>query len=383
MKKIIIALLLFCTVGIGISFATKNSADYKKAKILFQQSLDTDDVKVKAELRKNILQIVPESDIGYFSRAWLLRIDNKNTEALINYTRAIELNPKLFTAYWSRGSIYYELGEYQKSIDDFTKAIKIKPIKPKYAKIYFQRAYVYSFLGKYKNAFKDITRAIKLDPKKPDFYFVRGFLYGEMKKYQKEIADYSMAIKLNPKYADAYYNRGNAYNNLGKFQEARDDYTKAIELNPKNAYAYCNRGLIYKDMNKFEEAIKDFNRAIKLSSPLSNQEDSIAFGNSHNGLGSVYYRENKNNLAIKEYSIAIKTDPNVAAFFRNRGRAYNMKGDKKSAIQDWEKAVEMEPKEIYKKVLEDLKSGRAIPNVVESIEYKTLNYHVQKAEDYN
>jgi tetratricopeptide (TPR) repeat protein len=54
------------------------------------------------------------------------------------------------------------MGEYQKGIDDYNKAISIKPN----AITYFNRGNSYKVLGQYQKAIDDYTEAIRL---KPDF----------------------------------------------------------------------------------------------------------------------------------------------------------------------------------------------------------------------
>ena len=95
------------------------------------------------------------------------------------------------------------------AIINFTKAIEIDP---KYTDAYFHRGIAYNRLKKYPEALADFTKEIELDPKYADVYYNRGVAYNALKKYEEALADYSKAIELDPKYARAYYNRGVAYN---------------------------------------------------------------------------------------------------------------------------------------------------------------------------
>ncbi|MEI6687473.1 MAG: tetratricopeptide repeat protein, partial [Planctomycetota bacterium] len=46
----------------------------------------------------------------------------KYPEAIADYTKAIELNPNLATAYYNRGIVLKSLGKTEAAIADFTKA---------------------------------------------------------------------------------------------------------------------------------------------------------------------------------------------------------------------------------------------------------------------
>lgn len=187
------------------------------------------------------------------------------TQAISDYTKAIELNPKDAVAYNSRGITYKKLGQYTQAISDYTKAIELNS---KYAMAYNNRGNAYYYLGQYTQAISDFTKAIELNPEDAEAYCNRGLVYKKLDQYTKAISDYTKAIELNPKYALAYYNRGFAYGKLDQYTKAISDFTRAIELNPKLALAYNYRGLAYASLGKFEEAEKDLLKAVELNPAL-------------------------------------------------------------------------------------------------------------------
>ncbi len=91
------------------------------------------------------------------------------------------------------------------AIINFTKASEIDP---KYAIAYYNRGIAYNSLKKYPEALADYTKAIELDPKNVHAFYNRGVAYNALKKYEEALADYTKAIELDPKYVRAYYNRG-------------------------------------------------------------------------------------------------------------------------------------------------------------------------------
>ena len=78
--------------------------------------------------------------------------------------------------YFNRGNAYYILGQHQKAIDDYTRAIELDP---KLAEAYCNRGIAYSNLGQYQKAIDNFTRAIKLNPKHAFAYYIRGVTYGK------------------------------------------------------------------------------------------------------------------------------------------------------------------------------------------------------------
>ena len=167
----------------------------------------------------------------------------------------------LGTQYYYDGLDKYNLKDYKGAIVDFTKAIQINPNKSYY---YFYRGISKKNLKDYNGAISDHTRAIELDPNDASAYNTRGYAKYNLKDYNGAIADYTKAIELDPNDAMAYFNRGNSKEKLGDLNGAISDFTKAIELKPNDARAYINRGLAKLNLKDYYGVISDSTRAIEL-----------------------------------------------------------------------------------------------------------------------
>ncbi|MBS1992500.1 MAG: tetratricopeptide repeat protein [Cyanobacteria bacterium SZAS LIN-3] len=86
-------------------------------------------------------------------RAELLTQVHKYKDALVDYDRALKLEPRMADNWISRGHTYFQMGEYQKAVDDYTAAIKIAP---KDLRVYGYRAGAYKKLGMKAQAAADL-----------------------------------------------------------------------------------------------------------------------------------------------------------------------------------------------------------------------------------
>ena len=102
---------------------------------------------------------------------------------------------------------------------------------------YSNRGLAYYEKGDLDRAIADYSEAIRLDPKYAYAYNNRGNAYYDKGDHDRAIADYSEAIRLDPKYAQAYFNRGVAYLYAGRLPKALADLGQSSALNPKYAYA--------------------------------------------------------------------------------------------------------------------------------------------------
>ncbi len=146
-------------------------------------------------------------------------------ESIIEYNKALQLNPFNPTAYNNRGNAYYENSEYDQAISDFTKAIELKYY---YWEAYSGRGEVYADKGDFDKAISDFTKAIELnfnyDLIKAWDYYRRGKVYADEGILDKAISDFTRAIELDFSYAEAYYARGLAYEKWGMNENAIADF---------------------------------------------------------------------------------------------------------------------------------------------------------------
>src|SRR5262249_50183992 len=150
-----------------------------------------------------------------------------------------------------------------KALLDFSKALDLDP---KLTKAWDNRGWTHGKLGQYENAVTDYSRAIELKPQDPDLRVARGDVYCDhLKQYARAIEDFSRAIDLHPKLTYAWYNRGWAHGEWGRYENAVTDYSRAIELMPDKLKARMARGAVYCDhLKEYDKAIEDFNQVIKM-----------------------------------------------------------------------------------------------------------------------
>jgi tetratricopeptide (TPR) repeat protein len=56
--------------------------------------------------------------------------------------------------------------------------------------------------------------------------------------------------------------------------------------------------------------------------------------------------------AVQDYEEALRLDPNNAQYFRNRGNAYRIAGDRDRAVADYRKALILKPDDATRKQIE-------------------------------
>lgn len=115
--------------------------------------------------------------------------------AIVEYSKAIELNPKSDIAYEGRGNVYTTMKNFDLAIADLTRAIELRPDR---GGPYYGRGIAYRLQGNLDNAIADLSKAI-----------------GDRSK---------------TRWRSALYERGLAYKAQGNLSEAKADFERIVQL---------------------------------------------------------------------------------------------------------------------------------------------------------
>lgn len=181
------------------------------------------------------------------------------------YTKAIEVSPQLAEGYHRRSVCYSDQKKYDLAIKDLNQYIKLQPNR---SRSYLWRAEAKVQKGDYKDALSDINLAIKTSPEKAgEFILYRGDLYLRLKEYKNALADYDALLKLNALDDTIWLRKGNILMTLADYKGACQAYTKTIDLTEdEGATAYLARAKAFDKLGKSKEAARDREKAAELQS---------------------------------------------------------------------------------------------------------------------
>ena len=163
--------------------------------------------------------------------------------------------------YTQKGKELYEKHEYMEALLNFNKAIEVDP---NYAIAYYMRGNIKEAFEDHHGAMKDYNTSLEKNNKFADAYFVRGNVKMKLQDYYGAIDDYGAAISLNENYIDAYFNRGKAKQFLQAYEDAINDCTKIIQINPRNIDAFYMRGILRIDFGDLKNGCLDLSKAGEL-----------------------------------------------------------------------------------------------------------------------
>jgi len=254
-------------------------------------------------------------------------------------------NPDSAYAYTGLGRLTYKAGHINfknydaRSLKEahayFDKAIQLND---RLFDAFYYGAYPYLFEDKYDMALRMAEKAGNIDPKDPRTNLIKAYVAKENKKYDD-------AIKLATAVIDASGNvsvKIGAYSVLTTAYKARKEYDKVdliyrtvIELNPESAWEKTNYSVFLRRRKKYDLAIKYGEESLRL----------MDFSMGHKILADAYFakasdlywKKGKKEDAIKYFEKTIKHDPGNAHAHYVLGVYYFQTGYKQRKVELLEK----------------------------------------------
>jgi TonB family protein len=118
-------------------------------------------------------------------------------------------------------------------------------------------------------AFGAASEAIRLDPKNDEALALRGFFYRTKQDYDSALSDLNEAIRLKPDFTYYYGVRSTIFEMKNQIDKAIEDLSVSIKTDASH-YDYAHRGSLYFKNNDFENALKDYTEAIRLKPDYEN-----------------------------------------------------------------------------------------------------------------
>lgn len=112
------------------------------------------------------IELKRDWEISYFYRAAAYQALEKFNDALLDYTKAIQLNPRMTDAYYNRAYINLtrkdiKNPDLQKTVEDLNKALELDP---KFIDALYAMAAAQKKLGNYHTALEYLEKLIQIEP---------------------------------------------------------------------------------------------------------------------------------------------------------------------------------------------------------------------------
>jgi TolB-like protein/Flp pilus assembly protein TadD len=133
--------------------------------VIYGRSADPkSDIGHADELLSRALAINPDSASAHLYKSYVLAMQSRIDDSIVEAERALELNPSIVNAYESIGNDYLQLGQFEKSLEFYDKAIRLSPHDPLLHYWYQGKTSAYFGLKQYDQSIEWARRAIAINP---------------------------------------------------------------------------------------------------------------------------------------------------------------------------------------------------------------------------
>ena len=238
-----------------------------------------------------------------FAIAYYAAEDGDYNFAIIHYSKVLAIDPFDIYSYCNRGFCFYQIGDYKRAIEDYTKAL------------YYEPSYL--------------------------IYNNRGLSYERILEYESALKDFERSIALNDEFFSAYYNKGRILNILGDKEQAISFHDKAITLvdsRVNEAEVLTSKADIYFSIEDYDNTIKTLEKVIKIGE---------AYSYTYAIIGDVHRRRREIGKSIDAYDKAISFEKiySLAYLYRGKMKMHGEFEDLEASKKDLLIYMELEPED--------------------------------------
>lgn len=340
------------------AYAAYESEDWKRAERLIGQAIALDPQQPEyyrlqgysAAQRKDYPEVLRAAEAALAlsdldAEAYRMRGDTyyflgDRERAILDYRRAVSLDYRESGLYRNYMNTLNELREYDELLEAYATFQQRHDVDPEglplQSDLPFYASLAYYARQDYPRTIELLTQAIALSPDFDGYYGNRAVAYGDMKQYSLALADYANALRLAPKDPVHPYNRGETWLQMGEYQKALDDFSKARSLGKDDTDLWLNLGAAQQQLGHDRQALNAYDRALK-----SDPDNALARSNR----ATLLARMGKTEAAERDHAQALASlpDANAAALRYNDALARLRAKDWAGAVPLLQEAVRLNP----------------------------------------
>lgn len=293
-------------------------------------------------------------------------LDQKNSMlyavAAKDFDKAISFNENYTEAYIENGNVNLEMHKMDAAVINYTKAYQLEPSNNEVIK---QLANLYLNNRQFQKAIDLAQKCGSCE----NGDRILGMSYYNLEDYGKAETFLQKAIKKNNKDAEAAYTLGRTFIELENEKAAIAQYQAAVTLEPaRNMWMY-ELGLLYYNQEDYKSALKYFNMAGDAGYNKANDYyENVGFaqlytGDTENGVKTLngvldkkpdnkelinniayaMYSTKKYDDALAYYQKLLELNPKDASSLFMAGMVFQKKGEKEKGQKICDRAIEMDP----------------------------------------
>jgi cellulose synthase operon protein C len=267
----------------------------------------------------------------YFESGQRFFEKSKFREAAIQYSNAIQVDPRFADAHYRLALTYLRLGEVNRGFQELQRTVELQPDnyaarvdianmliaakffkeaqeqldiltakQPSSADVHMALANFKARQGDLPAAMQEMQKAIALDPNRSEAFLNYAIMQIQAQQYDAAEASLKKAITLDPKAMNAQLALGSFYQSRGRLPEAEEQFKHAVTVDPKNPDPRASLVRLYMMEGKKPEA-----EAFLQQTKRDLSDNPVGY----RMLGDYYFANGDLDKAVAEYESLHKEHP--------------------------------------------------------------------------
>merc|ERR1711871_484388 len=253
-----------------------------------------------------------------------------------------------FSISYHMGNTYSKSKAYDDAIISYSKAIEVMPSS---CEAYNNLGVAYMRKGLLNRSLEALKSAVYLDPDYEQAYGNMGNVLQKLRRFNESIAAYRQAVAMEPLASKLYFNMGTAFLVTGDAAAAEEAFRNATSVDPDMGKAFNNLGNALYMQQRTDEAVESYLAAIETANPDRAAKKKSASSSAQKKSSDKQAGEDSDEDASSppqgpsnDRGSAPPTPPPpllVAEWYFNLGVAYEDQGKLQEAFTSFEVATEM------------------------------------------
>ena len=281
---------------------------------------------------KQLIQVFPQSPLGYAKLGQLRALNKRWNEAETLYRDALNRSPNFLDAIQGMVDLDFQRGKSGEALQFIQGKINADSNN---AALYLLQGQSFVRVKQPADAKQSFSRCIELDKQNLTAFVQLAQVEQSLGNVAETIANYRKAIALAPNRAGLYTMLAVFYEGQGNWQEAQTLYQRAVAIQPDEALAANNLAYLLLEHGG--------NVTVALTLAETARRGFPNIPNSADTLGWAYYQNSAYSLAAPLLEEAVKGAPSNATYRYHLGMAYQKLSDVKRARNEFEKSIHIAP----------------------------------------